>query len=43
MLRSYYYIMHIEGLLPAKSCSVTLIGSDNVRNLKDSARNTLKW
>jgi len=35
-------MMNIEGLMPAKSCLVILLRSDNVRNLKYSAYNTFK-
>ena len=42
ILRSYDYNMHVEGLLPANFCLVTVLSSQHFTNLKDSTHNTLK-
>jgi len=39
----YDYNIHVEGLLPVNLCLITSLRSVNVRNLKDSACNSVKW
>ena len=39
----YDFNMHIEDLLPANLYLITLLTSEQVPNLKDSACNMFKW